>query len=111
MPTPISISSSARVKMGLPLAGGVQPVRATPMVRVTSTTRLPRASRSSRLRPRSAAAPTAFMTKKLPATPRRPTVQVESLTATSSLMTTVRTSIPSASAISRPVSNDMVSPV
>jgi hypothetical protein len=51
------------------------------------------------------------MTKKLPATPRRPTVQVESSTATSSLMNRVRTVMPSAAAISCAISNAILSPV
>jgi hypothetical protein len=74
MPTPISISSSPSSNRGEPLAGGVQAVRAMPMVRVTPFTRVPRATSSSSSAPSSAAAPTALMTKKLPATPRRPTV-------------------------------------
>ena len=54
-------------------------VSAMPMVRVTELTFSPIRTSSSRTAPASAAAPTAFMTKKFPATPRRPTVHVESL--------------------------------
>ena len=74
MPTPISISSGPSSNSGEPLAGGVQAVSATPMVRVTSLTFVPIRTTSSRSAPCSAAAPTALMTKKFPATPRRPTV-------------------------------------
>ena len=52
-----------------------------PIVRVTELTRLPSSTSSSSDAPCSDAAPTALMTKKLPATPRRPTVYVESFTA------------------------------
>jgi hypothetical protein len=44
------------------------------MVRVTSLTFRPTRSTSLMSAPCSAAAPTALITKKLPATPRRPTV-------------------------------------
>ena len=81
------------------------------MVRVTELTFSPIRTSSSSDAPASAAAPTAFMTKKLPATPRRPTVHVESLTATSSLMNSVRTFRPSASASSAAISNAILSPV
>ena len=111
MPTPISISSSPSPNSGDPFAGGVQAVRATPMVRVTSFTFLPMRTTSVRSRPWAAAAPTALMTKKLPATPRRPMVYVESLTATSSSIVRISTLMPSASAISRPMSKAIRSPV
>jgi hypothetical protein len=74
MPTPISISSSPSSNSGLPLAGGVQAVSATPMVRVTAFTFSPIRMISPRSAPRSDAAAPALMTKKLPATPRRPIV-------------------------------------
>ena len=74
MPTPISISSSPSSNSGEPLAGGVHDVSAMPIVRVTELTRLPSSTSSSSAAPSSEAAPTALMTKKLPATPRRPTV-------------------------------------
>ncbi len=51
--------------------------------------RSPSATRSSSSAPFSDAAPIALITKKLPATPRRPTVHVESFTATSSSTMTV----------------------
>ena len=82
-----------------------------PIVRVTELTLFPIRSSSSRSAPCSEAAPTALMTKKLPATPRRPTVQVESFTATSSLTSSVPTVMPSASASSVPISNAIRSPV
>ena len=53
---------------GDPSAGGVHAVSATPIVRVTELTFFPIRTISSRSSPRSLAAPTALMTKKLPAT-------------------------------------------
>ena len=82
---PISISSSAISKSGVPRTGGVQDGRAMPIVRTLAMTFSPTRTHSSSEPPLSAMAAAALMTKKLPATPRRPTVQVESLTATSSL--------------------------
>ena len=111
MPTPISISSSPSSNSGEPFAGGVHEVSAMPIVRVTELTRLPRSTSSSSDAPFSDAAPTALITKKFPATPRRPTVYVESFTATSSSMMIVAILMSSASASSRPISNDMRSPV
>ncbi len=74
MPTPISISSSPSSNSGEPLAGGVHEVSAMPMVLVTELTLFPIRSSSSMSAPCSEAAPTALITKKFPATPRRPTV-------------------------------------
>jgi len=74
MPTPISISLSASEKIGVPFAGGVQPLSAIPIDRVAALTRSPSVISSSSDAPASDAAPSALMTKKLPATPRRPTV-------------------------------------
>ena len=93
------------------MAGGVHDVSAMPMVRATEFTRSPSATSSSRSAPCSDAAPRALMTKKFPATPRRPTVYVESFTATSSSTITVPIVTPSASAISRPMSKAIRSPV
>ena len=106
MPTPISISSSASVKVGVPAAGTVQLVSATPIEPVAALTRSPRALQAARSAPASAAAPTIFSTSMVPATPRRPVVKVESSTATSSLVITVATS-PS---ISAAISKFMMSP-
>ena len=108
---PTSISSSPSWKSGSPLAGGVQADSAMPMVRVTELTFSPIRAHSARSAPASAAAPTAFMTKKFPATPRRPMVYSESWTATSSLMNSVLTVMPSASASSEAISNAILSPV
>jgi len=93
------------------LAGGVHEVRAMPIVRVTELTLLPIRSNSSSTAPFSDAAPTALITKKFPATPRLPTVYVESFTATSSSTRSVPIVMPSASAISWPISNAIRSPV
>ena len=82
-----------------------------PIVRTWPITLFPIRTSSSRSAPFSEAAPTALMTKKLPATPRRPTVQVESLTATSSLTSRVSIFRPSASQSSRPISKAALSPV
>ena len=59
-------------KVGLPRAGTVQLVRATPILAVALLTRSPKALHSARLAPASAAAPTNFSTITVPATPRRP---------------------------------------
>ena len=104
MPTPTSIASPPRSNSGEPLAGGVQAVSATPMERVTELTFSPMRATSSRSAPFSAAAPQAFMTKKFPATPRRPVVNVESCTDTSSSMSRVRALMSSASASSWAIS-------
>ena len=85
MPMPTSISSSAISNSGVPRTGGVQDESAMPIVRTLAMTFSPTATHSSSAPPWSAFAAAALITKKLPATPRRPTVQVESLTATSSL--------------------------
>ena len=111
IPMPTSISSSAISKSGVPRVGGVQEVSAIPIVRTFAMTFLPSVTSSSSSAPFSAAAPTALMTKKLPATPRRPTVHVESLTATSSLTRSVSIFMPSASHSSRPISQAVRSPV
>ena len=97
MPTPISISSSASEKLGLPAAGIVQESSATPIERVCALTALPSSASRSRLMPCSAAAPTIFSTTSVPATPRRPADQMEASTATSSSVITVAT-LPDASA-------------
>ncbi len=72
MPMPTSISSSAISNSWAPFSGGTHEVRATPMLRTWLLTLSAILSSSSRLAPRSAAAPQAFITKKLPATPLRP---------------------------------------
>ena len=51
MPTPISISSSARSKVGLPAAGTVQLVSAIPIERVAALTRSPSAFKVSKIAP------------------------------------------------------------
>ena len=88
MPTPISISSSAIWKIGSPLSGGVQLVRAIPMERTFPFTLSASSFIAPRSLPSSAAAPQILCTKMVPAIPRRPLVKVESSTATSSLVTT-----------------------
>ena len=87
---PISISSSARVNDGSPECGTVHGVSAMPIDRTLALTRSAIAVTASRSSPRAAAAPAIFSTSTVPPTPRRPAVQVESLTATSSSMTTAR---------------------
>ena len=74
MPTPNSISSGPMSKVGLPAAGTVQEVSATPIERVAPLTASPSALSACRSMPASAAAPTIFSTTRVPATPRRPVV-------------------------------------
>ena len=74
MPTPISISSAPIWKVGLPAAGTVHEVSATPIDAVALLTLSPSALSAARPSPRSAAAPTIFSTISVPATPRRPVV-------------------------------------
>ena len=82
-----------------------------PIVRTWPMTFSPTRTHSSSEPPLSAIAAAALMTKKLPATPRRPTVQVESLTATSSLTSSQPIFWPSASQISVAISHAVRSPV
>ena len=63
-------------------------VSAMPIERTLATDPLAIAVTAARSSPRAAAAPAIFSTSTVPPTPRRPAVQVESLTATSSSMTT-----------------------
>ena len=74
MPIPISISSSAISKVGLPAAGTVQLVRAMPIERTLSWTFSTRAFAVARSAPPSAAPPTIFSASTVPPTPRRPAV-------------------------------------
>ena len=112
MPTPISIWSSGRSKVGLPADGTVQLVSAMPIERPDSLTLRASAATDARSRPSSAAAPTIFSSSTVTPTPRRPAVQVESSTATSSFVTTDSTCTPdSAAASSAPISKFITSPV
>ena len=111
MPTPISISSSARVNDGSPECGTVHGVSATPIDLTCELTRSAIAVTAARSSPRAAAAPAIFSTITVPPTPRRPAVQVESLTATSSATTTAVTSMSSAAANSAAISKLSTSPV
>ena len=108
---PISISSSASVKLGSPACGTMQGVSARPIERAFAFTRSAMSATSSSESPRSAAAPAIFSTSTVPATPRRPAVYSESFTATSSFVTTARTVMPSAAARSAAVSKFSTSPV
>ena len=111
MPTPISISSSARVKPGLPAAGTVQGAMATPMVRTLSMTFSATRLTSARGLPASAAAPAHLCTKTVPATPRRCSRWVGVPTATSSFTTTWSQATPSSRAASSASLKLMTSPV
>ena len=108
---PISTSSSPSSKVGDPAAGTVQEVRASPIDRTLALTSRARSATEARSAPSSALAPTIFSISTVPPTPRRPWVYSESLTATSSAMTTASTSIPSALASSAASSKFMMSPV
>ena len=77
------------MNVGLPAAGTVQLVSATPIERVRALTSTPSSAHVFRSMPFSAAAPTIFSTTSVPATPRRPALWVDFSTATSSLVTTV----------------------
>ena len=108
MPMPISISSSASSNDGEPTCGTVHDVSAKPIDRTEAITRPASATHAARSSPRSAAAPTLFSSSTVPPTPRRPAVYSESFTATSSSITTLRTSD---SASSPAVSKFSTSPV
>ena len=71
---------------------------ATPIDAVALLSASPSAFSAASPSPRSAAAPTLFSTISVPATPRRPVVQVEFSTATSSLTITLALSRSSISA-------------
>ena len=60
--------------VGVPAAGTVHEVSATPIDAVALFTASPSAFNAARRSPRSAAAPTMRSTIKVPATPRRPVV-------------------------------------
>ena len=91
MPTPTSISSSGRSNPGLPAAGVVHAVRATANDADCSFTCRPTAATAASSWPSAAAAPATFSTISVAPVPRRPAVQVESSTATSSSTRTVST--------------------
>ena len=110
MPTPTSVSSTASSNVGLPAAGTVHGVKATPNDRVRSFT-LPAELLQLREPHRLfSPAPTIFSTTSVPATPRLPVDQVELGTATSSFVTTVMIFRPSAAASSPAISKFMTSP-
>ena len=71
---PISISSSAKVKLGSPECGTVHGVSAMPIERTLAITRSATAVTAARSSPRSAAAPAIFSSSTVPPTPRRPAV-------------------------------------
>ena len=71
---PSSISCSARSKVGLPAAGTVHEVSATPNDRLRSLTSAATAATWASGAPRSASAPAIFSTKTVAPTPRRPAV-------------------------------------
>ena len=91
MPIPISTSSSASSKLGLPEAGVMHGVSAMPIERPFALTLRPSSATSWSERPSSAAPPQIFSTSTVTPTPRRPAVYSESSTATSSLVSTVST--------------------
>ena len=111
MPTPSSISFSPISNVGFPAAGTVQDVSARPMLRPLALTCRAMSATWSSGRPSSAAAPAIFSSSTVTPTPRRPAVQVLSLTATSSLVTTDCTSAPLAAASSAAISKFITSPV
>ncbi len=111
MPTPTSISSSGRSKPGLPEAGVVQAVSATANDREAAFTLLAISATAARSAPCSASAPAIFSTKTVAPVPRRPAVQVESWTATSSSTRTVSTVLPSSVASSAAIWKLRTSPV
>ena len=83
-----------KVEPGLPAAGVVHAVRATAKDAESSLTRRPMAATASSAWPSAAAAPATFSTISVAPVPRRPAVQVEFSTATSSSTSTVSTRMP-----------------
>ncbi|CAM5692516.1 hypothetical protein STENM223S_01822 [Streptomyces tendae] len=71
---PSSSSPEGRSKVGLPLAGVVTALSATPKLREWSLTRRAIASTCSSGRPSCAAAPAIFSTNRVAPVPRRPAV-------------------------------------
>ena len=92
---PISTSSSASSKLGLPEAGVMHGVSAMPIERPFALTLPAELGHLLEERPSSAAPPQIFSTSTVTPTPRRPAVYSESWTATSSLVSTVSTSMSS----------------
>ena len=109
MPSSISESSSSNV--GLPAAGVMHGLSATPNDRDRSFTSRAMAATAARSAPSSASAPAIFSTNTVAPTPRRPAVYSESSTATSSLITTLATSMSSSSASSAAIWKFSTSPV
>ncbi len=108
---PNSSSPGGRSKVGLPLAGVLQALSATPKLRAFSLTCRAMACTRSRGMPSSAAAPAIFSTNRVAPVPRRPAVYRLSVTATSSLTSTFATWMPSSSASSAAMSKLRTSPV
>ncbi len=107
---PISTSSSPSSKVGDPAAGTVQEVSASPIERTLRLTSRHSSATAARSAPSSALAPTIFSASTVPPTPRRPCVYSESLTATSSSMTTLSTWVPASRPRSAAISKFMMSP-
>ena len=110
IPMPISISSSPISKFGRRVCGSEQAASATPMVKVRAFALRATRSTSSSGSIRSQAAPAALKMKTLPATPRRLSRRSRGAEATSSVVITVRTSMPSIAAISAAMSKFITSP-
>jgi hypothetical protein len=95
----------------LPADGVVQAVSATANDAEFSFTRRPSAATASSAWPSAAAAPATFSTISVAVVPRRPAVQVEFSTATSSSTSTVSTRTPSSPASSAAIWKLSTSPV
>jgi hypothetical protein len=74
MPMPISTSSSPRSKVGVPAAGTMQEVSASPIERTLAITSRDSSVTALRSAPSSALAPASFSSSTVPPTPRRPWV-------------------------------------
>ena len=97
--------------MGLPAAGTVHEVSATPKLRPCAFTFRAIPATSASEPPASAFAPAIFSTSTVTPVPRRPAVQVESSTATSSFVSTDSTRMSSSSASSAASLKFITSPV
>src|SRR6202040_1749762 len=111
MPIPSPTSASPSSKVGLPAAGTMHELSATPKDRLRALTSRATAATAARPAPCSASAPAIFSTNTVAPVPRRPAVYSESCTATSSLITTGTTSIPSSPASSAAIWKFSTSPV
>ena len=95
IPSPMDICPGGTLNSGPGAPGRVQPLKATPSVRVRALALRASLSTSSRPSPASAADPATLKTVRSPAMPRRSAIRSTGALAMSSVTTTVRASVPS----------------